>query len=282
MYSDLIDYSNQRSAHHKSFFSNIAIQSTLLSAFPGYKSILKKQVYVYSFVCFRQKYLIELLIQYKGMVIPIHLDLETKIIDGVEKPNEFSYSTAFQIKDGFYNSNMVPTIYLEDQEYNHDWHVEFFGLKEMLFFDRFFEKFYNAGKQSIHFKQKVYDKVKPEPDCDYRKVFFDVTSYYLNEDNGHFINMYTNQQNDKKPPEKFYMNVKSMNHNYSADNTFSAFMECFNSEFDFVSEFFRKMLLHREAVVEELIPSFDNYIDLFNYVDSNIENIRAVKKMMEI
>lgn len=283
MYPDMLDFSKQNACFYKNFVNHSLLQKMMATVFPGYSDVKPEQIFIYNYIVFRQKYLIELIVQYKNMLIPLQLDFVTdvkRVNDRVvEFPKLYGYKSRFYVDNGKYNSNFFLTVMpRESTEYYHENHVEFFGEKESEIFTKFYKTFYKKGQQSINYTQRVYDSfIKSD-----RNISLDIKSYYSTGDHGHYINMYTDDVSPTKKASEFNLDVKSNINDYGAKGKFEDFNNCLKDDLKTIPELFRKMFMEREDVTEELIPLFDSHIELFDYYDKNLETIRTIKKMSDI
>lgn len=283
MHKDLMDFSSQNQTLYDNFINKGIVQKMLRDIFPGYVDVNPSQIFVYSYVSFRQKYLIEIIVQYKTMLIPLQLDFVTiikRVNDNtIELPDMYGYKSKFYVDNGKYNSNFFLTVMpRESTKYNHKLHTSFFGEKESEIFNKFYNIFYKKGEKSINYTQKVFDSFT-NPD---RHLFLDVKSNYQVGDQWHYLNITTDDITPSKKSTEFCFDVRSNNHTYGAKSKFSDLEECMNNDLKTLPELFRQMLLRFEDITDELIPYCENHIELFDYYDKNLDTIRTIKKMVDI
>ncbi len=258
------------------FLNNKFIQKTLSDTFPGYCNVCPEDIIVYSYIFFRTQYLIEVVLKYKQYYIPMRLDIKVSFDNNIEKLKFISYSYNLSLSNNKYTSNMLSHLTpFNKEEFEFDTFKDFFG-KRFDFFENLYNSFYSK-KQSINLKETVVSDLVSED-----KIFFDLKLEYLDGLNDHFFNIYSCQKEVDNFPKKVHFEIKTMNCNHSYSIPYNAFMECYNSKFNTLSEFIRYSYLDRYKLDDELIPNFDNYIELIVFFDEHKDKIFEVRDMSKI
>lgn len=283
MYS--IDFEQKKSKHKIDFVADTFARTVLGQVFPVLKNISNGDIHVIHYVNFRTKRLIDIVVRYKNICIPLALDLS--IDTDLNATRILGFKAGYKFNISVKNDYVQSLIFdpMELQHFDAETFSEFLG-DDSVKFSIFYKHYYNKNTTPMKMKQQG-SVIKLEDGTIKREISFDADFQYLSSNTGFFFNFYSEsidhklKNNERK--EIVYYQLLPMDGKISG---------VFSEDFDFwtmiendprmISEPFRIAIQNHYKVDEHVVPHFDSHIDLFNYYNENQERIKAISEMIKI
>lgn len=280
-----IDFEQKKSKHKTSFLADTFARTVLNQVFPAMKNIGNNDINVIHYVNFRTKRLIDVIIRYKNILIPLALDLSidtdlnaTRIL-GFKAGYKFNIS----IKNDLFQSLIFdPT---EFQPFDAENFIEFLGY-DSIKFSLFHKHYYNKNNTPMKMKQQGSVR-QLEDGTIQRDISFDADFQYLSSYTGFFFNFYSDSiehklKNNEKKGVVYYQLLPMAGKIAGSFSEDFDFWKTIENNPGMISEPFRIAIQNHYKVDDHVVPHFDSHIDLFNYYNENQERIKSISEMIKI
>jgi hypothetical protein len=278
-----IDFVQQGNKRKKAFVVDTFARKVLNDIFPVIQDLSNNDIHVINYVVFRGKRLIDVIVRYKDLCLPMALDfsidsdLDCTYIKGYRAMYKFNISIA--------NDRFQSILFDDNREdnFNVDTLKEFLGADAERF-SILYDSYYNKDNSPMQYKQHVLKAAAPDskPTSD---VSFDCEFQYMSESSGFFFNIYSNGIEYKKNVarvEELSYQLKPMEGIISGKFTSIDFWATIKDNPSMISEPFRFAIKKHYNVDEYVIPHFDSHIELFDFYNAEKIRIKEISDMLKI
>lgn len=279
----MIDFVQKGNKRKQAFVVDNFAREVLDEIFPVIQNLSNNDIHVINYVVFRGKRLIDVIVRYKDLCLPMALDfsidsdLDCTYIKGYRAMYKFNISIA--------NDRFQSILFDDNREdsFNVDTLKEFLG-GDAERFSILYDSYYNKDNSPMQYKQHVL-KVR-SPDTKLKAdISFDCEFQYLNKTSGFFFNIYSNgieyKKNIERVEELCYQ-LKPMEGTISGQFTSIDFWSTVKENPSMISEPFRVAIQKHYNVDDYVIPHFDSHIELFDFYNAEKTRIKEISEMIKI
>lgn len=280
-----IDFLQVKEKRKKAFVDDKLLRIVFNQVFPSLKDISNDDIHVLNYVRFRSKRLLDIVVRYKNIIIPIALDFSIESDESSRTIRSFRalYKFKISIDKGEFESILFNIDTIKD--FDVDTFKEFLG-DDGERFNILYDNYYNYNSP-MQMKQHVM-KIKNVDGRIKTDIAFDVDFHYMNETSGFFFNIYSNEldlgANDREKirVEELSYQLKPMDGVISGKFNQIDFWATIKDDPSMIAEPFRLAIQKHYNVDEYVIPHFDSHIELFNFYNQEQTRIKEISEMIKI
>lgn len=278
-----IDFEQYGIKRKEAFVMDEFAHTVLNELFPVMKGISNGDIHVINYVIFRGKRLIDVVIRYKDLCLPMALDFS--IDSDLERRQIKGYRAFYKFNISISNDKMQSILFDDsrDSDFNVKTFKEFLG-GDVERFNILYDSYYNKDNSPMQYKQHVLKTTSMDA-YSTNDISFDCEFQYMSETSGFFFNIYSNAIEYKKNVdrvEELSYQLKPMDGIISGKFTTIDFWQTIKDNPSMIAEPFRVAIQKHYNVDDYVIPHFDSHIELFNFYNNEQKRIQEISEMIKI
>lgn len=278
-----INFSQVGNKRKQAFVNDKFARIVLNEVFPVMKDVSNDNIHVISYVIFRTKRLIDVIIRYKDLCLPMALDFSIDTdLEGIRiRGYRAIYKLHVLIEEDRMQSVLFDTQC--DSEFNVDTFKEFLG-EDNVRFNTLYESYYNSHNCPMQFKQNVA-KGKKEDKYFKPQFAFESQFEYFTDATSYCFSLWNNDienREEKEWIEDIQYRLMLLKDTISGRFVDMDFWSVIQENPSMIAEPFRVAIQKHYKVDDYVIPHFDSHTELFDFFNSEQHRIQAISEMIKI
>lgn len=278
-----INFSQKGNKRKQAFINDKLARLVLQDVFPVLKDVSNDDIHVINYVVFRTKRLIDVIIRYKDLCLPVALnfsidtDLKGYFIQG--------YRAIYKFHIAIKEDKMKSVLFdgYSESDFNVETFKEFLG-EDNLRFNTLYDSYYNAHNCPMQFKQHVAKGYKNGQALQPQRAFEAQFEYFTDTSSCCFSlsnnDIETREESEWVEVVQYRLTPLKGTIAGRFDNT--DFWSIIQDDPSMIAEPFRIAIQRHYNVDDYVIPHFDSHTELFDFFNQEQQRIQEISEMIKI
>lgn len=281
-----INFLQKGNKRKQAFVNDTFSRIVLNEVFPVLQDVSNDDIHVINYVVFRTKRLIDVIIRYKDLCLPMALDFS--INTDLEGSHMRGYRAIYKFHLLIKEDRMKSVLFdrQHESEFNVETFKEFLG-DDSLRFNTLYDSYYNAHNCPMQFKQHVAKGCKNGQELKHQISFESQFEYFtdITDTSSYCFSLWNNDienREEKEWIEDIQYRLMLLKDNISGRFVDMDFWSVIRDNPSMIAEPFRVAIQQHYKVDDYVIPHFDSHIKLFDFFNSEQHRIQAISEMIKI
>ena len=278
-----INFSQKGNKRKQAFVNDKLARLVLQDVFPVLKDVSNDDIHVINYVVFRTKRLIDVIIRYKDLCLPVALNFS--IDTDLEGNHLKGYRAIYKFHIAIKNNKMQSVLFdaHHEIEFNVDTFKEFLG-EDNLRFNTLYDSYYNAHNCPMQFKQHVAKGHKNGQALQPQRAFEAQFEYFTDTSSCCFSlsNNDIETREESEWVEVVQYRLTPLKGTIAGRFDNNDFWSIIQDDPSMIAEPFRIAIQRHYNVDDYVIPHFDSHTELFDFFNQEQHRIQEISEMIKI